>query len=120
MEYNMDINELRMSKYYRMSIKKGSNVTYMYTGDFLPEGEYCIFVRGLLKNKVYLHTIIAGVVPYTGHKNDIILHDFNKYDHIVAISVTEEAPQFSKPSESFFKILKCNSSCFPSIPPDHY
>jgi hypothetical protein len=101
-----------------MSVKKGSNVTYMYTGDFLPEGEYCIQVRGLL-NKEYIHTIIAGVVPYTGHTNDIILQNFSNYENIIAISVTEESPQFSKPSDSFFKIL--NHSCLSCAKlPEHY
>lgn len=116
----MNINELKTFNYYRMSVKKGSNVTYMYTGDFLPEGEYCVHIRGLL-NKDNLHTIIAGVIPYTGHTKDIILHDFSQYDHIVAISVTEEAPQFSKPSDSFFTIIKYKTGCYPCITlPEHY
>lgn len=113
----MNINQLKNSRYYRMSVKKSSNVTYMYMGDFLPEGEYCVHIRGILKNKEYIHTIIAGVIPYTGHTNDIVVSDFSKFDHIIAISVTEEGPQFNKPSESFFKII--NSNCCSTIP-EHY
>ena len=117
----MNVNQLKTFNYYRMTIKKGSNVTYMYTGDFLPEGEYCVHVRGILKNKEYIHTIIAGVIPYTGHTTDIILHDFNQYDHIVAISVTEEAPQFSEPSKSFFTIINYKTGCYPCTTlPEHY
>lgn len=102
-KYSMNVHQLKKSKYYRMSVKK-SNVTYLHTGDVLPEGEYCVYIRGLLKNKDCLHTIIAGVIPYTGNTHEIILNKFSLYDHIIVISVTE-APQFSIPSESFFKII---------------
>lgn len=116
----MNIHQLKTFNYYRMTVKKGSNVTYMYTGDFLPEGEYCVHIRGLLKNKEYIHTIIAGVIPYTGHKDDIIFNNFSHYENIIAISVTEETPLFNKPSDSFFKIVNYQSGCLCSPLPEHY
>ena len=118
------MDKLRTTKYYMMSITRGCNVTYMYTGDTATEGLYCAKIRGIYKNKNknYIHTIIANIVPYTGNKNDILLNTFDDYENGVAISILEETPTFTTPNDAFFKILKYKKSWLPCkpLPPENY
>jgi hypothetical protein len=100
---NMD--NLKSFKYYVMNVTKGCNITYMYTGDRLPEGQYYVNIRGILKNsEKKIHTILASVVAYN---DNVDIKQFNQYENVVAISVTEEPPTFT--DTSFFDKIKC---CF--------
>lgn len=85
--------EIKTGNYYTMTVKKGSVATYMYTGDNLPEGQYNVHIRGILRNSdKQIHTIVASAIP------DMNLKKFNQYENVVAISVTEETPQFTESS----------------------
>jgi hypothetical protein len=113
---------VQKNKYYMMSVSKGSNVTYLYTGDFAQEGLYSVKVLGVLKNYTGIHTVIAGAIPYTGNASDIQLSHFSNFENGVAISITEESPQFNAPNDNFVKIIKYQLSWNPckKPPPDYY
>ena len=116
----MNINHLKTYNYYMTTITEECDATYMYTGEKVPEGTYCVQIRGVLKNNEKT-TILAGAIYYTGHKSDIVYQNFNQYSNIIVITLTEKGPVFTEPNASFFKILNYEISCFPlKKPPDHY
>jgi len=104
-----------------MTVIPNNNVTYLYTGDTLNEGLYCVKIQGVLKKYGVIQTIIANAVPYTGHSRDLKKTNFSKFEHGIAITISEENPKLTTPNSSFFKIVHeqkwnpCRTS-----PPDYY
>jgi hypothetical protein len=87
------MNNLKLFNYYVMNVTNGCNITYMYTGDRLSEGQYYVNIRGILKNSENeIHTILAGVVAYN---DNVDIKQFKKYENVVAISIIEEIPTFT-------------------------
>ena len=115
------MNHIKNNKYYMMTVKKGCDVTYLYTGDVANEGTYCVKIRGILQYEQGTHTIIANAVPYTGHSSDLRRVHFSKFESGIAITVAEETPLFTTPNSSFFKIIHDNkwNPCR-QPPPEYY